>query len=186
MFSGWPEGPHALIPMMWTSRRQFAQCLVGTFGIAVALGVCLLSGAGCQQMAAEQSAVRAVRTAGAVADAAPQAAQSAVQGAQATATATTQAALKAVNTVPGGQLALSAIPQSISAIPQAVLDQLNSLVTQNNVANWGKPKVVYIVDGRYIFVYPSGGLFQSNQPRVIIVDTIPRVARLERLQRLGY
>ena len=146
--------------------------------VAAAATAGCLALCGCQQMAAANSAVKAVQTAQAIATTAPSVAQNALQGAQATAAATTQKAVEVANSVPGGPLALSMVPQS-------VIDQLNQLLNVNNWTGMGKP-AVYAADGRYFFIYPSGGLLPGGKPRIVIVDTMTPVARLERLRKSGY
>jgi hypothetical protein len=148
-----------------------------------------------QALQAGQSAVSAVQTtAGNAAQTAGNAmvnnvpgVAEAVQGGQ-TVVATAQNAgqtvaqtsVNAINAVPGGQVALNAVPKPI-------LDVVYRIVTLNKM-NWGNPQAVYVVDGRYIFVYPSNSIpiIQKSQPRVIIVDSMSQVARLQRLEKYGY
>jgi hypothetical protein len=129
-------------------------------------------------MAAAQAAKSAVPAA----QEAMRTAQDAVQGAETTAQhtvqATTQAAENVVNSIPGAQLVLGLIPKGIQ-------DQANGMLRARNL-DWGKPKRVYLYDGLYIFVYSDTGPFGPGKPKVLVVDTVGAIARLERLQYRGY
>jgi predicted DCC family thiol-disulfide oxidoreductase YuxK len=109
-----------------------------------------------------------------------QAGQTALETAQNVGQTAAQAATRAITSVPGGQMALNAVPKPI-------LDILYRIVTLNKL-DWGKPQAVVVMDGRYFFIYPSNAIpiIQKNQPRIIVVDTMSRVDRLLRLQKYGY
>lgn len=161
--------------------RRFGR-LVRCAGVVTLWGaaLCVLAAgaAGCQQMATAAAVKNAVPAAQEAMRTAQDAAQVAQTTAQHTVQATTQAAQKVVNTVPGAQLVLGMIPQNVQ-------DQANSMLRAKNL-DWGKPKRVYIYDGLYIFVYSDTGPFGPGKPKVVVVDSIGAIARLERLQNKGY
>ena len=70
-------------------------------------------------------------------------------------------------------------------IPQNVQNQANGMLQARNLG-WGKPKRVYFYDGLWILVYSDGGPFGPGKPKVLVVDTVGPIARLERLQEKGY
>lgn len=150
--------------------------LVTLWGLAVCA---VWAGAGgCQQMAAAQAAKNAVPAA----QEAMRTAQTAMQGAEAaaqkTVQATTQVAEKVVNSIPGSQIAMGLMPKGVQ-------DQANNMLRARNL-DWGKPKRVFMYDGMYILVYSDTGLFGPGKPKVLVIDTVGAIARLERLQYKGY
>jgi hypothetical protein len=108
-----------------------------------------------------------------------QAGQSVVRTAQNAGQTVAQATTQAISAIPGGKVALDAVPKPI-------LDILYRIITLNKL-DWGKPKEVYVADGRYIFIYPSNAIpvIQKSQPRIIVVDTVSQVERLKRLEKSG-
>ena len=132
-------------------------------------------------MAAAQAVNRAVPAA----QAAVQTAQQTVDQAQKTVdqarqTATTmasnavQTAQQAASQVPGSQVAWNAIPQGIK-------DAANNLLHGANLSP-GKPSAVYFANGYYAFVYP-GGMFGTGRQRIVVVDSLGPIARLQKLER---
>lgn len=87
-------------------------------------------------------------------------------------------ALAAAETAKTAVDAARTTAEAIPAAIQAVADTFANASSRN----WGRPSQIYVTDDYYVFMYATPQIeLRLGRPRMVVVD---RVGRIERLQRM--